>query len=278
MNKYRIIIDSCLDFDEDLFSKEGIFYRVPFGINIDDENIIDRNIDTDDLLVKMKNSKGKILSAAPSPQDYMSVYSSSEVNFVITISSKISGSYSAACLAKNCFLDENKDSKIYIIDSRSAAAGEDLLAYKLKLLLDANDNYDEVFEEISRIRDNMETYFILDDFSVFVKNGRISNTKAFLIDLLNITPIMMADNGVVGTFKKVRGKMKAYKVMIDTIVDRVKSKGKDLLMITYCAALEKATKIKEELSKLVPNLKVKLLKAGGLSTTYANEGGLVFAI
>jgi len=278
LNNYRIIVDSCLDFDEDLFKEDGMFYRVPFGINIDDENIIDKGIDTDKLIVKMRESTGKILSAAPSPNDYMSVYSNKEVNFVVTLSSKLSGSYSAACLARDCFLEENKDSKIYVIDSRSAAAGEDLLAYKLKLLLDESNDYDKVYEEISKIRDNMETYFILDDFSVFVKNGRISNTKAFLIDLLHITPIMMGDNGVVKTFKKVRSKMKAYKLMIDTIVDRVKNKGKDLLMITYCAALDKASKIKEELSKLVPNLKVMLLKAGGLSTTYANEGGVVFAI
>lgn len=278
MNKYRIIVDSCLDYDEELFKNKGEFYRVPFGINIDEENIIDKDLDTNELLIKMKNSKGKILSAAPSPQDFLSCFSKDEVNFVITLSSKISGSYNAACLAKNCFLDENKDSKIYVIDSRSAAAGEDLLAYKLKLLLDENKNPDEVYEEINKIRDNMETFFILEDYSVFVKNGRISNVKSFLIDILNITPIMMADNGVVGTYKKFRGKVKAYKALVDTLVDRVKNKGKDILMITYCAAKEKADKIKEELNKLVPQLKVKLLKAGGLSTTYANAGGLVFAI
>ena len=41
MEKYRIIVDSCLDYDEEIFRNEGVFYRVPFGINIDDENIID---------------------------------------------------------------------------------------------------------------------------------------------------------------------------------------------------------------------------------------------
>lgn len=278
MNKYRIIVDSCLDYDSDLFNEKGTFYRVPFGINIDDENMIDRDINTDELIVKMRKSKGKILSAAPSPQDYISVLSKDEVNFVITLSSKISGSYNSACLARDCFLEENKESKVYIIDSKSAAAGEDLLAYKLKLLLDEENDCDKVYEEINKIRDNMETFFILEDYSVFVKNGRISNVKSFLIDILNITPIMMADNGVVGTYKKFRGKVKAYKAMLDTIVDRVKIKGKDLLMITHCAALEKATKIKEELKKLVPQLKVMILKAGGLSTTYANEGGVIFAI
>lgn len=278
MQKFRIIVDSCLDFDEELFSENGAFYRVPFGINIDDDNLVDKNLDTDELILKMKGSTGKILSAAPSPQDYLEMYSNEEVNFVITISSKISGSYSAACLARDCFLADNKDSKVYIIDSKSAAAGEDLLAYKLHLLLKDSNDYEAVYEQISKIRDEMETYFILEDFSVFVKNGRISNAKAFLIDLLNINPIMMGDNGVVKTFKKVRGKIKAYKVMIETIVDRVKNKGKDLLMITYCAALEKATQIKEELNKIVPNLKIMLLKAGGLSTTYANEGGLIFAL
>ena len=278
MSKYRIIVDSCLDYDAGVFSEDGVFYRVPFGINIDDENIIDKNLNTDELLMKMKESKGKILSAAPSPQDYLSVYSENEVNFVVALSSRISGSFNAACLARDMFLEDHKDSQIYVIDSKSAAAGEDLLAYKLKLLLDEGKDSKEVYDEICKIRDNMETYFILEDYSVFVKNGRISNTKAFLIDLLNITPIMMADNGIVGTYKKFRGKVKAYKAMVDTIVDRVKTKGKDMLMITYCAAKEKANKIKEELNKLVPQLKIKLLKAGGLSTTYANAGGLIFAI
>lgn len=278
MNKYRIIVDSCLDYDEELFLNNGDFYRVPFGINIDNENIIDKDLDTDGLLIKMKNSKGKILSAAPSPQDFLEFLSKDEINFIVTISSRISGSYNAACLAKSCFLDENGGGKVYIVDSKSAAAGENLLAYKLKKMLDEGKEPEVVFGEISRIRDEMETFFILEDYSVFVKNGRISNVKSFLIDILNITPIMMADNGVVGTYKKFRGKVKAYKALIETLVDRVKNKGKDLLMITYCAAREKADKIKEELNKLVPQLKVKLLKAGGLSTTYANAGGLIFAI
>ena len=275
---YRIIVDSCLDFDDDLFKEDGAFYRVPFGINIDDENIIDKKIDVEQLLVKMKGSTGKILSAAPSPSDYMACFSSAEVNFVITLSSKLSGSYNAACLARESYMEENKNSIIYVIDSRSAAAGEDLLAYKLKLLLDEGVDCEEVYKKITQIRDDMETYFILDDFSVFVKNGRISNGKAFLIDLLHITPIMMGENGIVKTYKKIRGKVKAYKIMVETIVDRVKNKGKDVLMITYCACKEKALKIKQDINGIVPQLKIKLLRAGGLSTTYANEGGLIFAI
>ena len=278
MNKYRIIVDSCVDFDEEMFNKNGSFYRVPFGLNIDDESILDVDLDSDELLEKMANSKGKIMSAAPSPQDFMQCFSASEANYVITVSAKLSGSYNAACLARTMFLDENKDAEIYIIDSKSAAAGEDILAYKLKLLLDDNTDTKKAYEEISKIRDDTETFFILEDFSVFVKNGRISNGKAFLIDLLNIVPIMTGDNGVIKTFKKCRGREKAFKVLVSTIGDRVVNKGKDVLMITCCAAKERALKIKKELSQLVPNLKVKLLQAGGLSTTYANKGGLIFAI
>lgn len=277
MNRYKIIVDSCLDFDDDLFNENGNFYRVPFGINIDDENIIDKGLDVNELILKMRNSKGKILSAAPAPQDFLNCFDKEAANFVITVSSKLSGSYSAACLAKNCFLDDNENSKVYVIDSKSAAAGEDLLAYKLKLLLDSNMSCDEAYEEISKIRDNMDTYFILEDFSVFVKNGRISNAKSFLIDLLNITPIMCGEDGSIKTYKKVRGKEKAYKALIQTICEKA-NRGKDLLMITYCSAKERALKIKEELHRIVPQLKIKLLQAGGLSTVYANEGGLVFAI
>lgn len=278
MNKYRIIVDSCLDYDEELFKNNGVFYRVPFGINIDDDNIIDRDLEINDLLNKMEKSSGKVLSAAPSPQDFISCFSVSEANFVITVSSKLSGAYNAACLAKNCFVDENKEARIYIIDSKSAAAGENLLAYKLKLLLDEGLDVESAYNNILKIRDNMDTFFILEDFSVFVKNGRISNAKSFLIDLLNITPIMCGDNGEIKTYKKVRGREKAYKTLIQILNEKVINKGKDILMITHCAAKEKAEKIKKELSELVPNLKIWILKSGGLSTVYANRGGLIFAI
>lgn len=278
MSKYRIIVDSCLDYDEDLFKNNGEFYRVPFGINIDDENIIDRDLDTDVLLKKMSDSSGKILSAAPSPQDFFECFDKDEINFVITLSSKLSGAYSAACLASKCFLEENKESKIYVIDSRSAACGENLLAYKLKMLLDKGLEAESVYEEINNIRDNMDTFFILQNYDVFIKNGRISNLKSFLIDILNITPIMCGEEGAIKTYKKVRGKEKAYKALVDIINDRVVNKGKELLMITYCAAEERALKLKNEISKLAPNLKIILLKAGGLSTVYANEGGVVLAI
>lgn len=274
---YNIIVDSCLDYDEDLFKNKGTFVRVPFGINIDEENIVDRDLDTDDLLERMKRAN-KILSAAPSPYDYLECLKEDKVNFIITLSSKLSGSYSAACLARDTFLSEHEGVKIFVIDSKSAAAGENLLAYKLKMLLDDNCDYEEVYSEICRIRDEMETYFILEDYSVFVKNGRISNVKSFLLDLLNITPIMTGDDGVIKVFKKFRGVKKAYNHLVELFNDRFVNKGKKILMITYCAAKEKALKIKEELNKLVPNLKVMLLKAGGLSTMYANKGGVIFAI
>ena len=277
MNKHNIIVDSCLDYDEDLFKVNGTFIRVPFGVNIDDTNIIDKSLDTDDLLLKMRSAK-KILSSAPSPYDYIDAFSDTKVNFVITISSKLSGSYNAAIVARDTYLEDNKNAIIYVIDSKSAASGENLLAYKLKLLLDEGIEANKVYEEICKIRDEMETYFILQDYSVFIKNGRISNFKSLLIDLLHITPIMCGDNGSIAVYKKFRGVKKAYNHLIELFNDRFINKGKNVLMITYCAALEKAKKIKEELNKIVPNLKVMLLKAGGLSTMYANDGGIVFAI
>ena len=62
VEKYRIVVDSCLDYNADIFDKDGVFYRVPFGINIDDENIIDKIFPLDSLIFTINSSVFKFLS------------------------------------------------------------------------------------------------------------------------------------------------------------------------------------------------------------------------
>ena len=58
----KIVVDSCVDFNEEVFTPDNQMERVPFIINIDDEEIVDSNLDTGSLISKMKARTNKILT------------------------------------------------------------------------------------------------------------------------------------------------------------------------------------------------------------------------
>ena len=64
--KPNLIVDSCVDFNEDTENIE----RVPFRILIEDEEIIDQNTDVIKLISKMKNSRSQIKTVGP-PEDFI---------------------------------------------------------------------------------------------------------------------------------------------------------------------------------------------------------------
>ncbi len=95
----KIIVDSCLDFNPEIFTADLPLERIPFKLRIDDEELVDQDLSTMLLVDKMKLSKNKVSTACPSPQEYLDAIDPERVNYIITISSKLSGSYNSAVMA-----------------------------------------------------------------------------------------------------------------------------------------------------------------------------------
>ena len=128
----KLIVDSSVDFCDEADGIMGEYVRVPFKILIDGEEIIDEGLDTDELMLKLKNSKSHMKSACPSPNEFMRHFDANAENFVLTISSALSGSYNSAVLARDMFLEEHPETKIYVFDTKSAGSGTSLIALKTK--------------------------------------------------------------------------------------------------------------------------------------------------
>lgn len=103
---------------------------------------------------------------------------------------------------------ENHKSRIHIVDSKSAAAGETLVAIKLREYIDANYSFEEISEKIDVFVSNMKTLFILDEYDNLVKNGRMKQLAGAFIKALSIKPIMGAEDGAIKLFGKGRGYQK----------------------------------------------------------------------
>ena len=79
----KIIVDSCLDFNPEIFTADLPLERIPFKLRIDDEELVDQDLSTMLLVDKMKLSKNKVSTACPSPQEYLDAIDPERVNYII---------------------------------------------------------------------------------------------------------------------------------------------------------------------------------------------------
>lgn len=277
--KYRIVVDSCCDLPVEYRSNEHIVF-VPLTLDVDGVSIIDdETFDQLDFINRMKKSDNCPKSACPSPDAYAKAYQTDEKTnvYVVTLSSKLSGSYNSAEIGKGIYMEENGTNNVFVCDSKSAAAGECLIALKLIELCESGKDFDEVCKLISEFRDNLGTYFVLESLENLRKNGRLSNIKAFLANALNIKPIMGADDGEIIQLDQVRGMNKALKRLVETVNASTKDKANKVLTIATCNCPDRANMLKEEFLK-EDYKDVILVDTRGVSTLYANDGGVIISV
>ncbi len=251
---------------------------VPFKIDIDSNSYIDdENIDVAHMIKSMKTSPNPIKTSCPSPGDFCEKYKGEENVFVVTISEQLSGTYNSAILAKDMFLEEFNDRFIHVFNSRSASIGETLVALKIKECIDEKLSNNQIVEKVEKFISDMKTYFVSEDLSNLIKNGRISRTKGLIINALNIKPIMCAnDEGNIELVDKARGSKKAFKRLVDIIGESGVKFEERIIAISHANALQKAMDLKEDLKKF--NFKeVLIVETKGLSTGYVNDGGIIVA-
>jgi DegV family protein with EDD domain len=263
-----------VDFDEDTVK----FQRAPFSIMIDGEELIDDDLDTKELIKKMKNSNDCIKSACPSPDVFMNKLKEYKNSFVVAISSQLSGSYNSALVAANLMKEKVPESFVHVFDSQSAAAGQTLVALKIKQMVEEDFDREEIIESTNKYIDKLKTFFILDSLDNLAKNGRITNIKAVLGNLLHIVPIMGEDgSGTIVLKEQVRGKKKAFSRLVDMMGELNIDFENTVVGITHVNCIEKAEKLRDDILARYPFKDIKIFDAGGLSASYAYDGGIVIA-
>ena len=274
--KFKIVADSSCDLNEDLEKKMDV-KLVPFKIDVDEYSFVDNeDLDVSDLIRKMNASPNPIKTSCPSPGDFAEEYDADSV-YVVTISEQLSGTYNSAVLAKDMVLEKSPEKFVHIFNSKSASVGETLVAMKIKECIDEKLSNMQVVEKVEGFIDDMKTYFISEDLSNLVKNGRISKTKGLLINALNIKPVMKATNdGNIEAVDKARGSKKAFRKLVDLIGETGVKFEERTVAISHANALEKALELKEDLKKY--NFKdIIIVETKGLSTGYVNDGGVILA-
>jgi DegV family protein with EDD domain len=276
--KYKIIADSCSDLDVKLKKELYASDTIPFFINIDGETFVDdNNLNIHTLLAKMKACKTKMTTACPSPETFKDAFIKAGKSFAITISSKLSGSFSSAQIGGMMAKEEKEDTEVYVIDSKSAVCGEVLVASKIRQMLDAGELAHVVKEKVEEFIENMHTFFVLNDISNLVKSGRMSKLAGKITSILGIKPLLGAKDGEIELF----GKVKWKENIADKLLDMVSSCGRiingDELVISHCNNLSLAKELKHKAKQRFNFGKIRTVATRGLSSSYACDKGIVMA-
>lgn len=273
---YKIVCDSCTDLSIELKNNPN-FCTVPLMLHVDGRDFIDdETFNQADFLVAMKESSNCPKSSCPSPDAFMSHFDDADDIYVITLSSQLSGSYNSACLAKDLYLEEHEDKNILVIDSKSASVGQTLIALKVVELAEQGKKFDQIIPEVLAFRDEMGTKFVLESLDNLRKNGRLSNLQAIIASALNIKPIMgSTPEGSITKVDQARGMKKALAVMAKVISEEVVDSEKKILGIAHCNCGERAELVKEEILKLKTFKDVFIVDTAGVSSLYANDGGII---
>lgn len=204
---------------------------------------------------------------------------SAERVYAVTLSSNLSGSYNSAVLGKNLLLENRPEQKIYVFDSRSASVGETLIAMKIRECEEQGMAFEQVVETVEAYIDSQNTYFVLENLETLRKNGRLSNLKAFVASALKIKPVMgSTPEGTIVQLDQARGINKAMMKMVDYVAQRAKDSEEKVLAISHCNCPARAEIVKEAILQRVSVKDVVILDTAGVSTMYANDGGVIVVL
>ncbi|MBE0068306.1 DegV family protein [Thermoanaerobacterium thermosaccharolyticum] len=214
MSKIAIVTDSVSDIPDDIVKLYDI-YVVPLTIDIDGVSYKDGiDIKKDDFYNLLNSGKMPTTSQI-SPIEFMEVFSdllkSYDEIICILLSSKLSGTYQSALLAK----ENLKNSKITVLDSKNFSLGAGLLAIEAAKMARNGNTRDEIVGKINDMISKISYIMIFDSLDYLYRGGRLKKSQAILGSILNIKPILVNNDGELEIKDKVRGRKNAIKWIIN---------------------------------------------------------------
>ena len=218
----KIITDSTSEISQGEAQKADIALVPIKTIFADREYREGIDLMADEFYRKLEAADELPTTSQPSPGDFEVVYrealnadnKSSDLNelIVITISSKLSGTWQSACLAKEVIAAEDKEAaaRIHIVDSESAKIGLNILVQRARTLRDEGKSVAEIVQMLEEAKTKLRFFAVVDTLEYLHKGGRLSTAAKTAGTLLKVKPIIAVEEGEIKVVGKSRGLTKAY--------------------------------------------------------------------
>lgn len=231
MEKIKLITDSTADLPDYIIEKYNIEV-LPLFVIIDKKTYRDGiDIKLPELLEKMDNTSEFPATAQVNPEIFMKCYKKyldqGYKIISIHISSKMSGTYQSACVAKDMLGTDD----IVIIDSLNVTSGLGIMVIKAAQIIEKNFGLKEVQKEVKRIQPHIKTKLEFSSLKNLVRGGRLSKTAGTIANILGIRIIINVKDGQMSVSDKVRGSKKALKNILDYIDKKGVKQGEPAILL-----------------------------------------------
>ena len=275
---FKIVVDSCCEFTSQM-QKDSCFAKVPLTICANEQTFTDdETFKQAELLWAMKQSVDAPSTACPPPQLYLDAYQCDAKDiYVVTLSALLSGSHNSAQQAKMMLEEENPDANVHVFNSCSAVCGETVIALKIKELAESGVPFKKVVREVEQFIYRMKTLFVLENLENLRKNGRLTKLQAVVTGALKIKLFCHATpEGEIGKVGQALTVKQALSKMVEKAAEDKDHVGR-LVVITHCNCLERAFQVRAMLEQKCRFSQILITEAGGITTVYAEDGGIVIA-
>ena len=209
----RIITDSTVDI-ADKYSTH--FTVVPLTVSFGETDYIDGvTINKQEFYQKLVSSPVLPKTSQATPEAFAKVFRKLQENgdeaIVITVSSRLSGTYQSACIAAEDFPN------VRVVDSLNVSIASGILALYALRCASNGMNLDELARHLAKKRNEIGLVAMVDTLEYLRKGGRISGAAAFAGSVLNIKPVVTCRDGELTVLGKARGSKKANNLLVEQI-------------------------------------------------------------
>ncbi len=236
----KLIADSTCDLSDDIVQLYDIGIA-PLSITIDGKTYRDRiDITADMFFAKIAEYKSHPTTAMPSPASFIALFEEAYERGIkeilcICMSSKTSGSYQSAEIAKTYFIEAHpeNDYKIHVVDSTSMSHGSGWLLIKSARMIEKGASFEEVVEYNEKNKRNVKHFLSVDDLDNLVRSGRLRYGSALIGKIMKVKPIMTMKQGEGAIVSKERGRKAVLSHYINAFKMRVDLDETDFVIVGY---------------------------------------------
>lgn len=268
---YIIVSDSS----SNLYHLPGAEYKtVPLKIiTAAAEYVDDEKLDVEQMVNEIKVTKGRSGTSCPNVNEWLEAFGMADMVFAVTITSRLSGSCSAAEEAARIYEETHAGAKVFVVDSLSTGPEMQLIIEHLKEHIDNGESFEEIKNSAKEYMQRTHLLFSLQSLTNLARNGRVNPAVAKIAGVLGIRVLGAAKEGVLDPLHKIRGESKTIDAMYEEMKKRGFCGGK--VRIDHCFNPESAEILKEKILSDFPQSDVKIGRNGALCSFYAERGGVL---
>ena len=247
-----IVTDSVACLPKELVEKYSIEV-VPIQVIFEDKTYRDGiDITPSQFYALLKQAEKLPTTAASLPgpvlETYHKVSQRASSILCITLSTKFSGMFNSAMLAKEMVKEALPNVVIKVIDSETAAAAQGFVVLAAARAAALGKSLTEVAETAKNMTQRVKLFAALDTLYYLAKGGRVPKVGALAGSLLKIKPILTISQGEAHPVTNPRTNPGAIKRIL-SLMEKTIVKGQPLhVAVMQADAMERAIALRDEIS------------------------------